>query len=364
MAQPPHIEDPQFSNKMVDILNAGALNVAMAIGYKIGLFEVMARVDAPESAEMIAGRSRLNYRYVKEWLGVMSAGGIIELSVQDQIDHYFLPKAHRPYLVRSYGNGNLGVYTQEIPLLTSCVLDKVVDGFKSGKGIPYSHYPRFQSFMTELADAKHRKTLIQKFLPSVDNGRIVQRLNEGIRVCDMGCGEGSALILMADAFPKSSFIGIDILPEVINKARQDADEEGIKNIRFLVRDSAKLEQDPDLEGVFDYITAFDAIHDQSSPLDALRGIRHMLARAGVFSMIDIRSESDQAANLSHPMAPFLYTVSLMHCMPVGLVNNGAGLGMMWGRQKAVSMLEEAGFSEIEVIEMPDDPFNLHYQCRA
>ena len=80
-------------------------------------------------------------------------------------------------------------------------------------------------------------------------------------------------------------------------------------------------------------------------------------------MIDIKAESDIMGNKDHPMGPFLYTVSLMHCMPVGLVDRGTGLGMMWGREKAVSMLTEAGFSRVEAIEMPDDPFNLHFQCR-
>ena len=358
------MEKNEFSKKMIDILNSGALNLALAIGYKVGLFDVMAALTAPATVTAIANRSRMNSRYIEEWLGIMSSGGIVELTMTGDTPHYFLPREHSSFLSRDSKNGNLGVYTQEIPLLTTCAMDKLIEAFRTGDGIPYSQYPKFQSFMTELADAKHRKTLIQKFLPTVCDGKIVQRLTEGIRVCDVGCGGGTVLLLMADAFPKSSFFGIDILPEVINKARQQADEEGISNVRFLVRDSAKLEQDPDLEGVFDYITAFDAIHDQPSPLEALKGIHHMLSSTGVFSMIDIRSESQQAANLNHPMAPFLYTVSLLHCTPVGLVNDGMGLGMMWGRQKALRMLREAKFTEIEVFEMKDDPFNFHYQCRA
>lgn len=358
------MEKDEFSKKMIDILNSGALNVALAIGYKIGLFDVMAAIPEPATVATIADRSRMNRRYVEEWLGIMSSGGIVELSMASDVPHYHFPREHASLLSRDSNNGNLGVYTQEIPLLTACAMDRLIEAFRTGEGIPYSQYPKFQSFMTELADAKHRKTLVQKFLPTVCDGKILQRLNEGIRVCDVGCGGGTALLLMADAFPKSSFFGIDILPEVINKARQQADEEGITNVRFIVRDSAKLKQDPDLEGVFDYITAFDAIHDQPCPLEALKGIRHMLSSTGVFSMIDIRSESQQAANLDHPMAPFLYTVSLMHCTPVGLVNDGMGLGMMWGRQKALHMLRQAKFTDIEVIEMKDDPFNLHYQCRA
>jgi hypothetical protein len=77
-------------------------------------------------------------------------------------------------------------------------------------------------------------------------------------------------------------------------------------------------------------------------------------------MVDIAAESNLADNLKHPMGPFLYTVSLMHCLPVGLVDGGAGLGMMWGRQKAMDMLKNAGFQKVQVLEMPDDPFNFHF----
>jgi hypothetical protein len=114
---------------------------------------------------------------------------------------------------------------------------------------------------------------------------------------------------------------------------------------------------------FDYITAFDAIHDQTHPFEAAVGICHMLRPGGTFSMVDIAAETDLAGNMDHPMAPFLYTVSLMHCMPVGLYNGGSGLGMMWGRQAAEKLLEKAGFRKIQVLEIPDDPFNLHFFCR-
>jgi hypothetical protein len=89
----------------------------------------------------------------------------------------------------------------------------------------------------------------------------------------------------------------------------------------------------------------------------------MLANGGVLSMVDIAARTELTDNLSHPMGPFLYAVSLMHCMPVGLAGGGAGLGMMWGREMAVDMLNRAGFHHVEVLEMPHDPFNLHFFCR-
>jgi 2-polyprenyl-3-methyl-5-hydroxy-6-metoxy-1,4-benzoquinol methylase len=241
-------------------------------------------------------------------------------------------------------------------------MEAVIEGFTTGEGVPYDHYPKFQAFMSQLANAKHRQVLVNKFLPSVDNGRIIPRLASGIQVCDLGCAEGVAVVLMAKAFPQSRFVGIDISPEAIDEARRQARQQKIENLDFMVWDAADLKNKREMEGLFDYVTAFDAIHDQTRPLDVLRGVNHILAPDGRFSMVDIAANSNLADNLAHPMGPFLYTVSLMHCMPVGLVGRGTGLGMMWGREKAVEMLEKAGFQRVQVLEMPDDPFNLHFFC--
>jgi hypothetical protein len=88
----------------------------------------------------------------------------------------------------------------------------------------------------------------------------------------------------------------------------------------------------------------------------------MLKPGGILSMVDIAANSRLSENMNHPMGVFLYTVSLMHCLPVGLVDNGAGLGMMWGRQQAVEILTRAGFTEIKVREIPNDPFNVHFEA--
>ena len=392
-----------FGQKMSDILNYGALNLAMAIGYKKRLFDVMEDLGAMATAAEIADSAGVNLRYIQEWLGVMVTGGIVEIETDsDGIDQanpteqanashpsnvrevrYHLPQAHAAFLTRQAGSSNLGVYTQEIPLLTQCAMAAVEKGFDTGEGVPFSVYPQFQSFMSELSNAKHREVLVEKFLPGVDGGKLIQRLEAGIRVCDLGCGEGVALNLMAERFPKSEFVGIDNHAEAIETAKKEAAEKGqmesrndprphrdggrgLKNVTYRVEDAATLMKNPDFAGQFDFIMAFDAIHDQTRPLAALKSIKHMLAEGGIFSMVDIDAGSRHSDNMAHPMGPFLYTVSLMHCMPVGLGasgENGMGLGMMWGRQRAVALLKEAGFDHIETLEMAHDPFNVHYQCQ-
>jgi ubiquinone/menaquinone biosynthesis C-methylase UbiE len=350
-----------FPQKMTEILNYGAINLAMAIGYRTGLFDVMDSFDTPQTSGSISDSAGLAARYVQEWLGVMVTGEIVELSQgEDGENRFFLPKQHGDLITRRAGNSNLGVYTQEIPLLTTCSMEAVVRGFKTGDGVTYEHYPKFQIFMSELADAKHRNVLVEKFLPAVDGGRLIRRLRSGIQVCDLGCAEGVAVMLMAQAFPRSRFIGIDISQEALKKAQSEAKQQRIRNVDFIMLDAASLEENKEWKESVDYVTAFDAIHDQTRPLEALRGVYHILTPNGIFSMVDIAAESNLLDNQDHPLGPFLYTVSLMHCLPVGLVNGGTGLGMMWGREKAVDMLMQAGFRKVEVLEIPDDPFNFHF----
>lgn len=350
-----------FSKKLIDILNQGALNLAMGIGYRLGLFDAMDEFEIPVSSSAIAEKTALNERYITEWLSVMVCGGIVELVKNKQGESFFnLPKEHADLITKRSGASNLGVYTQEIPLLTISVMKNVLEGFKTGNGVEYEKYSEFQRFMTQLANAKHSQVLVQTFLPSLKNGLLVKKLKSGIRICDLGCGEGVALMLMAEAFPKSQFVGIDISAEAIQTAKRTAQEKSIANASFLQLDAASLADYPEWKNTFDYVMAFDAIHDQTRPLEALKGSYAILKPGGDFSMVDIAANSDLAENVIHPMGAFLYTVSLMHCMPVGLVNGGPGLGMMWGHQKAVKMLEEAGFQNVEVLKIPHDSFNLHF----
>jgi ubiquinone/menaquinone biosynthesis C-methylase UbiE len=156
---------------------------------------------------------------------------------------------------------------------------------------------------------------------------------------------------------------MDISEEVIMQAETSVKQQGIRNVTFLQRDATTLKEDRTLHKSFEYVTAFDVIHDLTRPLEALESVYSILKPGGMFSMVDIAASSSLPENKTHPMGPFLYTVSLMHCMPVGLVDGGKGLGMMWGEQRAVEMLKDAGFTQVEVLEIPTDSFNGHYYCR-
>jgi SAM-dependent methyltransferase len=233
------------------------------------------------------------------------------------------------------------------------VEDQIVDCFRRGGGVPYSAFPRFQEVMAEDSGAVHDATLIDVTLALVPG--LVDRLGQGIDVADVGCGSGHAACLMAEAFPRSQFTGFDFSAGGIAAARLEAERKGLENVRFDHRDVARL-SDRDR---FDFITTFDAVHDQARPDLVLAGIARALRPGGVYLCVDIRASSTLGENVDHPLGTYLYTVSCMHCMTVSLADGGMGLGTMWGEQTARQMLGEAGFTSIETAHVDGDIVNSY-----
>jgi 2-polyprenyl-3-methyl-5-hydroxy-6-metoxy-1,4-benzoquinol methylase len=139
-------------------------------------------------------------------------------------------------------------------------------------------------------------------------------------VLDIGCGQGRALNMLAERFPNSCFTGYDLCEEPIATARAEAQRRGLTNVRFEQRDLTEF----DVDGEYHLVTAFDAIHDQSRPDNVMAGVCRVLRDDGVFLMQDIAGSSEVQNNMEHPIAPFLYTVSTMHCMTVSLAQSGMG----------------------------------------
>ena len=343
----------KFAEKMIGIINGAALALMTSIGHRTGLFDVLAELP-PASSQQIADAAGLNERYVREWLGAMVAGRIIDYDARERT--YVLPQEHAAALTRSASPNNLAATMQFIPLL-GCVEDQIVESFRHGGGVHYSAFPRFHEVMAEESNQTVVAALIDHILPLAEG--LVDRLNEGIEVLDVGCGSGNALITMARVFPKSRFTGFDFSEEAIARAAAEAERVGLSNIRFEAKDVATLNGGPR----FGLITAFDAIHDQASPALVLKGISNALADDGVFLMQDIAGTSYLDKDIEHPAAPYLYTVSCMHCMTVSLAQNGAGLGTMWGAETARLMLAEAGFTKLEVKQLPHDIMNNYFIAR-
>jgi SAM-dependent methyltransferase len=342
-----------FAERMLGIWNDAFLSLMISIGHQTRLFDTMADLR-PSTSEEIARAADLNERYVREWLGAMVTGRIIDYDSMTK--SYALPSGYAASLTRTAGLDNLAFFTQYVAMVGS-VEQQVVDCFHRGGGVPYSAYPRFQHLHAEESGPLFDALLIDVILPLVPG--LVERLQRGGEVLDVGCGAGHALNVMARAFPNSRFAGYDFSETGIAAGQAEAMRLGLTNTRFDVKDAALLEE-PDR---YDLITAFNAIHDQAHPRAVLRAIHDALRPDGVFLMQDIAASSNLHENLDHPLGPTFYTASTMLCMTTSLAYGGEGLGTMWGEQLACQLLAEAGFAHVEVEQIPSDPFNNYYVAR-
>jgi 2-polyprenyl-3-methyl-5-hydroxy-6-metoxy-1,4-benzoquinol methylase len=197
-------------------------------------------------------------------------------------------------------------------------------------------------------------------LPLVPDIR--ERLLRGIDVLDLGCGSGRIINRLAQLFPSSRFEGQDLSAEAISAATKEATAKSLRNVSFVAKDLSDFDRTA-APNTFDFVTTFDAIHDQARPLSVLQGIRRTLRSDGVYLMQDIRASSRVAANVDHPLGTFLYTVSCMHCMTVSLAQGGEGLGAMWGEERTREYLKAAGFTSVEVHQLSHDIQNNWYVVR-
>ena len=343
----------EFASRMVEVMNASMLGLMMSVGHRSGLFDTMATLE-PSTSAQVAHAGGLDERYVREWLNAMTVGRFVDYDPATRT--YWLPPEHAASLTRAAGPGNMANMAQFAGLLGG-VEDEIVECFHAGGGVPYSRFPKFQELMAEMSGQVHEAALIEGELALIEG--LVDRLRAGIDVCDIGCGQGHAINLMAKEFPNSRFTGLDFSREGIAAAKTEATKLGLTNATFEVKDAATLDD----SSQFDFITVFDAIHDQAKPAVVLKGIANSLKSDGVFLCVDIAGSTNVEDNLEHPLATMLYSVSTFHCMTVSLALDGDGLGTMWGEQKANEMFREAGFTSVDTKRIPEDILNVYYICR-
>jgi 2-polyprenyl-3-methyl-5-hydroxy-6-metoxy-1,4-benzoquinol methylase len=341
----------EFARKLFGLYTSGVLTLMVEIGHRTGLFEAAAQ--GPGTSVEIATRAGLDERYVREWLGAMATGGVVDYAAES--GQFSLPAEHAVCLTGT-SSRNLAPGSQTLAMLARR-LPKVTDCFRNGGGVPYSD---FRPDFTEAMDASWRLLydglLIKGFLP-VAKG-LPERLQSGIRVADLGCGTGHAVNVMAREYPRSTFVGYDLAADAIERARSEATAMALANATFEILDVSGLPAEPKL----DLITSFDAIHDQRDPAAVLRAARAALAPDGVYLMIEPKASSSLEDNIGNPFAPYIYGMSVLHCMTVSLAAGGAGLGTAWGEQTARAMLAEAGFTSVDVVDAPG-PQNSIYVCR-
>jgi SAM-dependent methyltransferase len=341
-----------FGQQLLGLLTGGMLTMLIGIGHRTGLFEAAAQ--GPATSAELAERAGLHERYVREWLGALVTGRIMEYDPAN--GRYTLPVAHAVLLAGATSR-NIGPVANSLRTL-GAVLPQVERCFTDGGGVPIAEYAAVSAGgLGETWRYIYDEHLVDGFLGRVPG--LLDRLRAGTRVLDLGCGTGHAVNVMAREFPRSTFDGLDIATDAIADAEAERSALELANAAFAVANAATLAPDRP----YDVITAFDAIHDQAAPEVVLRRVRDALAPGGVFVMIDTNFSTRLEDNTGNPYAPLSYGISLLFCVPTSIATGGSGLGAMWGQERAREMLADAGFTEVQVFDTPR-PQNCMYVCQA
>jgi SAM-dependent methyltransferase len=339
-----------FGGRLMTIFGGSLLNSMVDIGHRTGLFTAAAAGWA--TSRELADRAGLDERYVREWLGAVTTGGIMEYD--STTETFLLPAEHAALLTSPTGMGPIAVANTVL----AKHVPQIVRVFRDGGGIPYAAYtPEFTDAMDAMGRGVFDTLLLDAYLPLVPD--LIDTLAAGARVADVACGTGHALVILARAFPHSSFIGFDLDEHAIARARAEASGAGLGNLTFEVADAARLT----VTEPFDIVCMFDALHDQVDPDAVLGCIHDVLAPGGVLLLREPHAADELAGNLANPMAPIMYSVSTLHCLTVSLAHGGAGIGTVFGERRARDMLVGAGFEDPAVHPAPGQPFDAVYVTR-
>src|SRR5499425_610342 len=263
----------KFVGKVVDQISGTMTTLLAAIGDRLELFKNLAEQGAATSAEL-ASRTQLNERYLREWLGGMATAGYLDYDGPTK--RFNLPAEHASVLAQENGPFFVGGIYQMLPAQAG-VFDQVVSAFRNGGGVPQSQYTDMMwDGLERLTSTWFENLMLQQWIPAMPD--VNAHLEHGCDVADVGCGRGRAIIKLAEAFPRSRYVGYDNFGPTVTRATANAREAGVSGrVRFEQRDVSK-----GLPTQFDVITTFDVVHDAADPLQLLQSIRRALQPGGIY----------------------------------------------------------------------------------
>ena len=345
----------QFMGRMLGELGA-AINIPlMLIGDRLGLFRAM-HGSGPLSASQLAAKTQTDERYVREWLSAMAAGHIVEYDASAQTFH--LPDEHAFALAVDDSPASL---TGAFSVVGSAYYDweRIAQAFRTGEGVGWHEHHHTLFIGTDrFFRPGYKANLISSWIPAL--GGVEARLQAGAKVADIGCGFGSSTILMAEAYPNSTFCGFDYHDSSIEAARRAAEKAGVSDrVSF---DVASAKSFPGVDGGYDLIAVFDCLHDMGDPAGAARHIRQQLKpNDGVFMIVEPFAEDRLQDNLN-PVGRMFYAASTMICTPGSRAQEvGACLGAQAGEARLKQVITDAGFTRFR--RATQTPFNLILEAR-
>lgn len=340
---------------------AGAVTAGMIhLGDRLGLYRVLAEATSPITSTEMATASGLQERWVREWCANQTAAKIVDADHSDpEAPRFSLsPEAVAVLADDSHPAFGMGMF-HRLPA-TMDRLRELPGCFTHGHGFDYDAHGHEGAVGIERSfEPWSNAHLVPTVLPTIEG--LVERLRSGIQVADIGCGAGSAVITMARAFPKSSFVGYDISVFALERAREKAIDAGLTNVRFL-----HPKEDPiPVDGSVDFVTTFDCLHDMTHPREMVHTIRRSLADDGVWLLVDIKALDTLEQNVAkNPMASLMYGISVLSCMASALsAPEGEGLGTLGlPASRAEEYARSAGFGSFATLPVQHS-VNAFYEVR-
>ncbi len=342
-----------FLQRVVRDLSGTVVTLMCSLGDRLGLFKILATLG-PVSSTELARQAGVNERYTREWLHALLSAGY--LTYDPMTECFSLPGEHAPALAHEGGPVFVGGLYQQLPALLT-PFNRLVRAFREGGGIPAAAFDEnCWEGMSRVAATWFDNLLVPEWLPMLPDVRA--KLEGGVRVADIGCGYGRALVNLAQAFPCSYFVGYDHFEPALQRARQSARKAGVEDrVRFRALDVSE-----GLPEAYDLITTFDVVHDLADPPAALRAIREALRPDGVYVMLEINS-AERPEDNSGPLGALMYGISVLYCMTTSLAHQGAGLGTLGLPEPAVRALcRDAGFSSVRQAAL-NNPIHVLYEIK-
>ncbi len=337
--------------RVVSDLSAGYAGVTVLLGHRLGLYAVM-RGRGPMTPAEVAARAGCDQRYVHEWLNAQAAGGYVEY---DPASVRYELTAEQALVFADDSSPVFIPPAWQVPQTLFAGHDRAVEAFQTGRGIPWGdHDPRLHEGVATFYRNGYRASLVSQWLPALTG--IVERLEEGALVADVGCGYGHSTALMAEAFPWSTFRGFDTHPASIEAAQAGARAAGLDNLAFEVVGADGI---PGRD--YALICFFDCLHDLGDPVAAAKQAREALAPGGSVLIVEPFA-GDRVEDNLNPVGRLYYTGSTMLCLPHARSEGGAfALGAQAGEAAIRAVFEEAGFTRVR--RAAETPFNLIFEAR-
>jgi SAM-dependent methyltransferase len=341
-----------FVGRAVGDLGALVNGALVVVGDRLGLYRALAGAG-PLTAGELAERTGTTERYVREWLSAQAAHGYLE---HHDGDRFLLPDEHAVALTDETSPACV-VGGFELGLAAVQAADPLTEAFRSGAGIGWGrhHHDVFEG-CERFFRPGYRANLVASWLPALDG--VEDKLRRGIRVADVGCGHGASTLLMAEAYPTSSFVGIDVHEPSIEEARKRASAAGLADRVDFEVGTATTFGGP---GAFDLVCFFDSLHDMGDPAGACAHARSVLDPDGTLMLVEPFA-GDRVADNLHPVGAAYYAFSTLLCTPNSLSEDvGAALGAQAGEARLAEVVTGAGFASCR--RVAETPFNMVLEAR-